>query len=197
MTDAPSPLPTLLDLEEEARRRELLLRLKVGRPLGLPWTLQAAVARRRAPVATATASLAPASPSLELLGELKSWAWPTPGGLHLDTMRVQGQGKAGVGMLLWAATFAWALDCTPCRSATLLAIRDGEQQHRRLVRYFRQLGFTALRELGAAPGDLPARLLWGGAGLLMRGDCGEGLRRSARRLGLPRSSAGPPVEVDR
>ena len=79
---------------------------------------------------------------------------------------------------------SWCLEATPCRRATFLAIRDGEQQHRRLVRYFTQLGFTPLRELGAAPADLPARLLWGGAGLLMQGDCGEGLRRSARRLGL-------------
>lgn len=194
MTPSPPPLPTLLELEAEARRRDLLLRLRVQRPLGVLWTLQAAVARRRSP--------APAEPpeagtqALELLGELKSWAWPTPGGLHLDTMRVQGQGSAGVGLLLWAATFAWALECTPCHSATLLAIRDGAQQHRRLVRYFQQLGFTPLRELGAAPGDLPARLLWGGSGLLMRGDCRAGLERSARRLGLPQGAPNQPGEPE-
>jgi hypothetical protein len=66
--------------------------------------------------------------------------------------------------------------------ATLLAIRDDERQHRRLVRYFRGLGFTPSRELGAAPLDLPQRLVWGGAGLLMQGDCAEGLRHCARRL---------------
>jgi hypothetical protein len=87
-----------------------------------------------------------------------------------------------VGPLIWAATFAWALEATPCRQATLLAIRDQEAQHRLLVRYFRQLGFRPLRELGAGPVDLAPRLLWGGAGLLMRGDCTEGLARSARRL---------------
>jgi len=181
MTTPPSPLPTLLQLEAEARRRDLLLRLKVGRPLGLIWTLQAAVARRRNSSAANTAS----PPGLELLGELKSWALPSRDGLHLDTMRVQGENCTGVGMLLWAATFAWSLECTPCRRATLLAIRDQERQHRRLVRYFRQLGFEPLRELGAAPADLPQRLLWGGAGLLMQGDCSAGLRRSCRRLALP------------
>ena len=31
--------------------------------------------------------------------------------------------------------------------------------------------------------DLPLRLVWGGAGLLMQGDCAEGLRRCGRRLG--------------
>ena len=93
-------------------------------------------------------------------------------------MRVQGQKTQGVGALIWAATFAWALEATPCRSARLLAIRDNELQHRRLVRYFRRLGFEPVREVGAAAADLPLRLVWGGAGLLMRGDCDEGLARS-------------------
>jgi hypothetical protein len=163
----PPPAPTLAGLELEARRRGLLLRLQVGRPLGLCWILRVGVAR---PV------------PLALLGELKGWALPTAAGLRLDTMRVQGEHTTAVGALIWAATFAWALETTPCRRARLLAIRDHEQQHRRLVRYFRQLGFTPLREMGGGPADLAPRLLWGGAGLLMEGDCAEGLRRSARRL---------------
>ena len=60
-------------------------------------------------------------------------ALPAADGLRLDTMRVQGEETADVGPLIWAATFAWALECTPCRRASLLAIRDGERQHRRLV----------------------------------------------------------------
>ena len=168
---APAP-PDLAWLEAEARQRGLLLRLRVRRPLGLAWTLRVGVARA-----------GPATdPALRLLGELKGWALPTPDGLRLDTMRVQGEDSAGVGPLIWAATFAWALEATPCRQATLLAIRDDEAQHRRLVRYFRQLGFEALRPIGARAGDLPPRLVWGGAGLLMRGDCAKGLRRSLRRL---------------
>jgi hypothetical protein len=87
-----------------------------------------------------------------------------------------------VGELIWAATFAWALECTPCRRAWLLAIRDRERQHARLVRYFQQRGFGPHRQLGAAVPDLPRRLLWGGSGLLMVGDCQEGLNRCERRL---------------
>ncbi len=162
-------LPTLAQLEAEAERRGLLLRLKVGRPLGVLWSLRVVVARRQAG-------------GLQLLGELKGWALPLAAGLRLDTMRVQGEDTAGVGALIWAATFAWALEATPCRRALLLAIRDHEAQHRRLVRYFSQLGFRPLRALEAGAGDLAPRLLWGGAGLLMEGDCNEGLRRSARRL---------------
>lgn len=164
---------SLAAVEQQAAARGLLLRLRVGRPLGLAWSLRVAVARPRSGQAPA------------LLGELKGWALPLADGLQLDTMRVQGDGSAGVGLLIWAATFAWALECTPCRGARLLAIHDGEQQNRRLVRYFRGLGFEPVRLLGATPLDLPLRLVWGGSGLLMRGDCAEGLARCRRRLESP------------
>ena len=160
----------LNSLAAMARERNLRLAIRAPRRLGV-WGLQVAVAR---PLGEGRA---------QLLGELKGWALPRLDGLQLDTMRVQGEGSQGVGTLIWAACFAWALEATPCRSANLLAIRDGEQQHRRLVRYFRRLGFEAVRELGAAPADLPVRLIWGGSGLLMRGDCAEGLKRCAERLG--------------
>lgn len=174
--------PTLLELETEAQRRGLLLRLQVGRPLGLGWSLRIGVAQRRASQDDRNGE------RLVLLGDLKAWALPTAEGLRVDTLQVagreQGEPDRGVGPLITAACFAWALEATPCRSARFLAIRDDARQHRRLVRYFQRLGFEPVRELGAAPWDLPARTLWGGAGLLMRGDCRKVLRRSARRLGL-------------
>ena len=165
-------LPTLPEIEQAAAAQGLLLRLQVRQILAIT-TLRVVVARQR-----------PGQAPL-LLGELKGWALPLPDGLQLDTMRVQGPQTQGVGALIWAATFAWALETTPCRRARLLAIRDNDQQHRRLVRYFRRLGFTSIREVGAAPADLPLRLVWGGAGLLMRGDCDEGLARSWRSCGHP------------
>ena len=168
---SPLPAPSLVELEAEASRRGLLLRLQVGRPAGVAWSLRLGVARRD-------------GERLVLLGEMKGWALPAAAGLRLDTMRVQGEDTAAVGPLIWAATFAWALEATPCRQATILAIRDCDAQHRRLVRYFRQLGFRPLRELGAGVADLAPRLIWGGAGLLMQADGSEVLQRSARRLGL-------------
>jgi len=156
----------------------LLLRLQIRRPGALAWSLRVGVADR-APEAPEGGD---GSQPLRLLGELKGWAVPTSAGLRLDTMRVAAGAPPAVGPLIWAATFAWALEATPCRSARLLAIHDGEQQHRRLVRYFRRLGFTPVRAVQAAAADLPLRLVWGGAGLLMRGDCQEGLARAWRQL---------------
>jgi hypothetical protein len=162
-------LPSLAEIEQQAAARGLLLRLQVKQVLAVT-TLRVVVARPRE------------GQGPLLLGELKGWALPLPAGLQLDTMRVQGKETQGVGALIWASTFAWALESTPCRSTRLLAIRDNDQQHRRLVRYFRQLGFESVREVGAAVMDLPLRLVWGGAGLLMRGDIAAGLERISRRL---------------
>lgn len=160
-------MPSLAEIEQAAAAQGLLLRLQVRQLLAFT-TLRVVVARLRKDQAPL------------LLGELKGWALPLRDGLQLDTMRVQGPNTQGVGALIWAATFAWALETTPCRSARLLAIRDNDQQHRRLVRYFRRLGFEPIRELGAAAMDLPLRLVWGGAGLLMRGDCAVGLEGAWR-----------------
>ena len=172
MSDSPAATPQLdlRGVEALAAQRGLILRLRAPQRLGV-WSLQVGVAR---PLGEGSAAL---------LGELKGWALPTPAGLQLDTMRVQGQDTAAVGPLIWAATFAWALEATPCRRARLLAIRDTARQHRGLVRYFQRLGFEPLREVGGGPTDLPLRLVWGGAGLLMGGACAEGLRRCGRQLG--------------
>ncbi len=194
--------PSLLELEAEARRRGLLLRLQVTRPLGLFWSLRIGVAERRSGGEPAAEAMAEASAEaqrpqgegagsgerLVLLGDLKAWALPSADGLRIDTLQVpgreQGERERGVGPLITAACFAWALEATPCRCGRFLAIRDDARQHRRLVRYFQRLGFEPVRELGAAAWDLPARMVWGGAGLLMRGDCHEVLRRCALRLEL-------------
>ena len=146
-----TPVQMLEQLESEALERGLLLRLQVGRPLGL-WSLRLVVAQTNA------------AGRLLLQGEMKGWAYGAKAGLQLDTMRVQPHADAGVGDLVWAATMAWALEMTPCRRARLLAIRDAEQQHLRLVRYFRQRGFSMEREVEAALWDLPLRMVWGGAG---------------------------------
>ena len=161
-------MPSLLEqLERQAHERGWLLRLQVGRPLGL-WTLRLVVA---SPGPSGTA---------HLLGEMKGWAYGASNGLQLDTMRVVPGSPAGVGDLVWAATMAWAMEATPCRKARLLAIRDDDRQHGRLVRYFRQRGFQPERDVAAAVWDLPLRMVWGGAGALMSGSVEQVLERSLR-----------------
>ena len=168
-------MTSLASLEQRAAQRGLLLRLQVGRPLGFLYAVRVAVAQPQAEAA-----------QLRLVGELKGWAWPTPGGLKLDTLQVAGRSRGladlGVGPLIAAATFAWALEQTPCRRAQILAIRDGDGQHRRLQRYFRRLGFVPSKELGSALWDLPERLVWGGAGLLMQAECSVVLDRALALL---------------
>jgi hypothetical protein len=160
--------PSLAEIEAEAARRGWKLRLAAPRRLGL-WSLRAVVAQ---PLSEGRA---------QVLGELKGWALPQAAGLRLDTLRVQGPGSRGAAPLLLAAGCAWALEHTPCRRARFLAIHDTDRQHRRLVRYFQGLGFERLKALGSAPTDWGPRLIWGGSGLLMEGDCEETIRRCARR----------------
>ena len=154
-------------LEAQARDRGLLLRVQVGRPLS-QWSLRMVVAR---PIDASR---------VQLLGEMKGWAYNAEKGLQLDTMRVIPSRSVGVGDLIWAATMAWTLENTPCRQARLLAIRDDERQHRRLKRYFEQRGFNTVREVEAALWDLPLRMVWGGAGALMTGTVETVLHRSIR-----------------
>ena len=154
-------------LEAEAQQRGLILRLKVGRPLGC-FSLRVVVGRSGD------------HGRLLLQGEMKGWAYPAERGLQLDTMRVLPTATSGTGDLIWAATMAWATDVTPCRSARLLAIDDDDRQHRRLVRYFQQRGFSSVRRVDAAVWDLPLRWVWGGVGLLMRAEVDQVLQRSLR-----------------
>ena len=150
-------LNTLDDLERQAARAGLLLRVQVRRPLNI-WTFKLVVAQELG------------DKKIRIWGEMKAWAYPGFNGFQLDTMRVNPKASKGVGSLIWSSTMAWALENTPCRRARLLAIRDGEKQHAVLVKYFSQKGFDFARDVGSSPLDLPLRMVWGGAGSLMVGD---------------------------
>lgn len=109
--------------------------------------------------------------SVKIWGELKGWTIPIIKGLNLDTLRVRGESPPFVSELIWATVMAWALEATPCSHARLLAIYDDEGYSKKLVRYFRLIGFNIVKEVGSSPSDLLLRLIWGGAGTLMKGDC--------------------------
>jgi len=81
------------------------------------------------------------------------------------------------GLLLAVSIACWNRERSPfyCKEAELLAIKDEEKQHRRLVRYYRGLGFKPLRQ----PDDLTMQdqLFWGGEGTLMNVQADEFIRR--------------------
>ena len=120
--------------------------------------------------------------SVKIWGEIKGWTLPVKGGLQLDTLRILNRSPKFVSELIWATTMAWALEKTSCTFARLLAIYDSEGYSKKLVRYFRLIGFTFVKEVGSSPSDLFLRLIWGGAGTLMKGDCYEILRKLERKL---------------
>ena len=149
---------TLLDIEKSASQQGFLLRIQVRRPLGL-WSFKLVVAKQISPE------------KIVILGEIKGWAYKGIKGLQLDTMKVAKDAPVGVGQLIWAAIMAWAIENTPCKFARLLAIDDDDIQHKILVRYFLGKGFNLIKTIGTSIGDLPLRLVWGGSGVLMLGEC--------------------------
>ena len=109
--------------------------------------------------------------SVKIWGEIKGWVLPFENGLQLDTLRILKESPRFVSELIWASTMAWALEKTECKFARLLAIYDTEGYSKKLVRYFRLIGFDIIKEVGSSPTDLFLRLIWGGAGTLMKGNC--------------------------
>jgi len=120
--------------------------------------------------------------SVKIWGEIKGWTLPIREGLQLDTLRILNGSPKFVSELIWAATMSWALEKTTCKFARLLAIYDSEGYSKKLVRYFRLIGFSFIKEVGSSPSDLFLRLIWGGAGTLMRGDCSKILNKLEIKL---------------
>jgi len=157
----------LAHLEKKASDCGLLLRVQVRRPLDL-WSFKIVVGEQIN------------TEKVQILGEMKGWAYKGSRGLQLDTMRVSNQAPSGVGHLIWAATMAWALENTPCKKARLLAIFDDKELHDRLVHYFHRRGFRYVREVRSSINDLPLRMVWGGSGSLMIADCVDVLNLSVK-----------------
>ena len=86
--------------------------------------------------------------------------------------------------LVWATTMAWAIEKKLSNKARLLAIFDNEGYSKKLVRYFKLIGFKIVKEVGSSPIDLLLRLVWGGAGTLMNGECISILKKLEKKLSL-------------
>ena len=79
---------------------------------------------------------------------------------------------------------AWAIEKKSSNKVRLLAIFDSEGYSKKLVRYFKLIGFKIVKEVGSSPVDLLLRLVWGGAGTLMNGECIHILKKLEKKLSL-------------
>ena len=77
---------------------------------------------------------------------------------------------------------AWAIEKKSSNKVRLLAIFDSEGYSKKLVRYFKLIGFKIVKEVGSSPVDLLLRLVWGGAGTLMKGECISILKKLEKKL---------------
>jgi hypothetical protein len=71
-----------------------------------------------------------------------------------------------------------------CNMAEFLAIDDEEFQHKRLVRYYKRVGFNVVKYVGEGFKDVPDRLIWGGCGTLMKEEIDILIRKWADLLSL-------------
>tara|TARA_Y100000589_G_scaffold323284_1_gene357568 strand:- start:201 stop:710 length:510 start_codon:yes stop_codon:yes gene_type:complete len=110
---------------------------------------------------------------VKIWGEMKGWSYHHQNGLQLDTLRILKGSPKFVSELIWATTMAWALEKTICKNARLLAIFDNAGNSKKLVRYFKFIGFNVIKEVKSSPLDLLLRLIWGGSGTLMRANCSD------------------------
>ena len=121
---------------------------------------------------------------IKIWGEMKGWTYLNNQGIQLDTLRILSKAPSFVSEFIWATTMAWAIEKKSSNKARLLAIFDSEGYSKKLVRYFKLIGFKIVKEVGSSPADLFLRLIWGGAGTLMTGDCCFILKKLEKKLSL-------------
>ena len=119
---------------------------------------------------------------VKIWAEMKGWTYLKKKGIQLDTLRILSKSPPYVSELIWATTMAWAIEKKSSNNARLLAIFDSEGYSKKLVRYFKIVGFKIVKEVGSSPVDLFLRLVWGGAGTLMKGDCHNILKNLKKKL---------------
>ena len=121
---------------------------------------------------------------VKIWGEMKGWTYFNQESIQLDTLRILSNSPPFVSELIWASTMAWSIEMKVSKKARLLAIYDTEGYSKKLVRYFKIIGFKVVKEVGSSPIDLFLRLIWGGAGTLMRSECSFVLNNMKEKLPL-------------
>ncbi|KAJ0096319.1 hypothetical protein Patl1_28554 [Pistacia atlantica] len=108
--------------------------------------------------------------------------------LHLDSIRLRretlGMERSifGIGLFIGAVAVRYGYDCG-CGAAELLAINDSDLYHKKLVRFYKRIGFKAVHEVtGSTIRDWGHMLVWGGIGTRMEANVDELLVKWCRRF---------------
>lgn len=109
--------------------------------------------------------------------------------LHLDSIRLtkasatrSGRSIFGAGVYMGALMVRHGID-SACDRGELMAINDGDEYHRKLVRYYSRLGWKSVYEVkGDSWRDYIHMLVWGGVGTRMEADLRELLGKWATTL---------------
>eukprot|EP00953_Heterococcus_sp_UTEX-ZZ885_P024090 13202-Heterococcus_DN1.PRE.1 len=136
----------------------------------------------------------PATGKDEMVGYANAFTWGDL--LHLDTVQIRRKGSLAadkerpwidltangfqLGALLGCYAMRYGYEkCSGCVGSMLscCCYETNVTQHKRLVRYYKIAGFTALREVGDELSSVNDRLVWGGAGTLMEADIATFLQR--------------------
>ncbi|KAK9838153.1 hypothetical protein WJX81_004628 [Elliptochloris bilobata] len=171
--EEPGDMVTFEEVQEIAARRGLALTLKTLGPF------YRVVIRDGAPGGVLGVVLAVSSgftvPAMGLM-HCDSLEIFTRGRKGPDGERVRG-GILGLGLLMGGAVFSFGRSCR-CHRAEILAIRDDDAWHKRLVQYYSYFGFQRVRAVGDnGLRDLPDLLVWGGVGMRMDANIEALLRR--------------------
>ena len=158
------------ELEKLASSIGLLIKIQVRETLGLCF-FKIVIAEQRDNI-------------IKIWAEMKGWTYLNKQSIQLDTLRILSKAPPFVSELIWATTMAWAVEKKLSKKARLLAIFDSEGYSKKLVRYFKLIGFKIVKEVGSSPVDLFLRLVWGGAGTLMNGECIPILKKFETKLSL-------------
>lgn len=107
--------------------------------------------------------------------------------LHIEAYKAAPRDRRGglldvsPGMILFIAALAFGKQ-KGARHVYGLAINDAEDQHHRLVRYLKRFGGSEVQDVTESFSDVPARIFYGGLGVIIRGDIEEMLRRGRGML---------------
>ena len=156
------------ELERIASSLGLILKIQVRENIGLCF-FKIVVAKQKDKI-------------VKIWGEMKGWTYLNKRDIQLDTLIILSNSPTFVSELIWATTMAWAIEKKASTNARLLAIYDSEGYSKKLVRYFKFIGFKIVKEVGSSPTDLFLRLVWGGSGTLMKGNCLKILKKIEKKL---------------